>query len=85
MTKANDQVLILIAICVIHIHANTQIKFDNILYGVSYYHEYMPYERLEKDVKMMQDAGVSVVRLAESSWSGFEPQEGKFDLPGWIQ
>ena len=48
-----------------------QIKFDNILYGVSYYHEYMPSERLEKDVQMMQEAGVTVVRLAESSWSGF--------------
>lgn len=63
--------------------SNAQIKFDNILYGVSYYHEYMPYERLEKDVQMMQDAGVSVVRLAESSWSGFEPQEGKFEF-AWM-
>jgi beta-galactosidase len=60
-----------------------QIKFDNILYGASYYHEYMPSERLEKDVQMMQDAGVSVVRLAESSWSGFEPQDGKFEF-AWM-
>ena len=63
--------------------AFAQIKFDNILYGVSYYHEYMPTERLEKDVQLMQDAGVSVVRLAESSWSGFEPQEGKFEF-AWM-
>jgi len=60
-----------------------QIKFDNILYGASYYHEYMPTERLEKDVQMMQEAGVTVVRLAESSWSGFEPQEGKFEY-AWM-
>ena len=61
-----------------------QIKFDNILYGASYYHEYMPTEdRLEKDVQMMQVAGVTVVRLAESSWSGFEPQEGKFEF-AWM-
>lgn len=60
-----------------------QIKFDNILYGASYYLEYMPSDRLEKDVQMMQDAGVSVVRLGESSWSGFEPQEGKFEF-AWM-
>ncbi|WP_345948965.1 beta-galactosidase [Mucilaginibacter sp. PAMB04274] len=62
---------------------SAQVKFDNILYGASYYHEYMPTERLEKDVQLMQDAGVSVVRLAESSWSGFEPQEGKFEF-AWM-
>lgn len=60
-----------------------QVKFDNILYGASYYHEYMPSERLEKDVQMMQDAGVTVIRLAESSWSGFEPQEGRFEF-AWM-
>ena len=53
-------------------------KFDNILYGVAYYHEYMPYERLDKDIQMMKDAGISVVRLGESSWGLFEPQEGHF-------
>jgi len=62
---------------------SAQIKFDNILYGASYYHEYMPSERLEKDVQMMQEVGVTVVRLAESSWSGFEPQEGKFEF-AWM-
>ena len=34
-----------------------------VLYGASYYHEYMPEERLEKDVELMQQAGVSVIRL----------------------
>jgi beta-galactosidase len=58
-------------------------KFNTILYGVAYYHEYMPYERLERDVKLMQDAGISVVRLGESSWSLFEPQEGVFEF-AWM-
>jgi len=58
-------------------------KFDNILYGVAYYHEYMPYERLDKDVQMMKDAGISVVRLGESSWGLFEPQEGHFEF-AWM-
>ena len=58
-------------------------KFPTILYGVAYYHEYMPYERLEKDVQLMQDAGISVVRLGESTWSLFEPQEGTFEF-AWM-
>jgi beta-galactosidase len=51
-----------------------------LLYGVAYYDEYMPYERLEKDVRMMQEAGINVVRIAESTWSTVEPQDGVFDF-----
>ncbi len=58
-------------------------KFTTVLYGASYYHEYMPYERLEKDVELMQQAGVSVVRLGESTWSSWEPNEGQFEF-AWM-
>lgn len=58
-------------------------RFSTILYGVAYYHEYMPEERLEKDVKLMQDAGISVVRLGESTRSLFEPKEGQFEF-AWM-
>ncbi|TRW24891.1 beta-galactosidase [Flavobacterium zepuense] len=40
----------------------------------------MPYDRLDKDIKMMQDAGINIVRIAESTWSTMEPQEGVFDF-----
>jgi beta-galactosidase len=49
-------------------------------YGVAYYDEYMPYERLERDVRMMREAGINVVRIAESTWSTHEPQSGVFDF-----
>ena len=52
----------------------------NLLYGVAYYDEYMPYERLDKDVQMMKEAGINVVRIAESTWSTLEPQDGVFDF-----
>ncbi|HET8549087.1 MAG TPA: beta-galactosidase [Bryobacteraceae bacterium] len=58
-------------------------KFDTVLYGASYYHEYMPYERLEKDVELMQKAGVTVIRLGESTWSSWEPQDGRFEF-AWM-
>ncbi len=53
---------------------------NHLLFGVAYYDEYMPYERLEKDVKMMQETGINVVRIAESTWSTVEPQDGVFDF-----
>jgi beta-galactosidase len=52
---------------------------QTILYGVAYYEEYAPYDRLDEDVKMMQATGISVVRIAESTWSTLEPQPGVFD------
>ncbi|HEY9196797.1 MAG TPA: beta-galactosidase, partial [Mucilaginibacter sp.] len=55
-------------------------KMTKLLYGVAYYDEYMPYERLDKDVKMMKEAGINVVRIAESTWSTEEPQDGVFDF-----
>lgn len=51
-----------------------------LLYGAAYYDEYMPYDRLEKDVQMMKKAGINTVRIAESTWSTCEPQEGVFDF-----
>ena len=53
---------------------------DKLLYGVAYYDEYMPYDRLAEDVKMMKAANINVVRIAESTWSTHEPQEGVFDF-----
>lgn len=50
------------------------------MFGVAYYDEYMPYERLDKDIKMMKETGINVVRIAESTWSTMEPQEGVFDF-----
>lgn len=50
------------------------------LYGAAYYDEYMPYDRLDKDVEMMKKAGINTVRIAESTWSTCEPQPGVFDF-----
>ena len=53
---------------------------EKLLYGAAYYDEYMPYDRLDKDVEMMKKAGINVARIAESTWSTCEPQEGVFDF-----
>ena len=54
-----------------------------ILYGAAYYHEYMPHDRLDKDVAMMKAAGISVVRMGESTWSLWEPEDGRFEY-AWM-
>lgn len=58
-------------------------KMDTILYGAAFYEEYMPYDRLDTDVEMMQKAGLNVVRIGESTWSLWEPQDGQFQF-AWM-
>ncbi len=55
-------------------------KTDKLLFGAAYYDEYMPYDRIETDMKMIVDAGMNVIRIAESTWSTWEPQDGVFDF-----
>ena len=56
-------------------------KMDTVLYGAAYYSEYIPYERLEKDVQLMQQAGISVVRMGESSCGNLRMDVSS--MPGW--
>lgn len=63
--------------------AFTPDTMETVLYGAAYYSEYMPYDRLEQDVQLMQQAGISVVRMGESSWGLWEPQDGRFEY-AWM-
>jgi beta-galactosidase len=56
------------------------LQVDELLFGAAYYDEYMPTDRIDRDVEMMQAAHINVVRIAESTWSTLEPQPGVFDL-----
>src|ERR1039458_5783751 len=58
-------------------------QMDTILYGAAYYPEYMPYDRLEEDAKLMQQAGINVVRVGEFSWGLWEPEDGRFEF-AWM-
>lgn len=53
---------------------------DTILFGVAYYDEYTPVDRVEEDARMMRAAGINVVRIAESTWGTLERQPGIFDF-----
>ena len=56
---------------------------DRVLFGAAYYHEYQPGPRLEDDLDLMAGAGFSVIRVGESVWTTWEPEEGRFDLD-WL-
>lgn len=53
---------------------------ENLMFGAAYYPEYMPYDRIKKDIEMMKKAGMNTLRIAESTWSSLEPEDGKFDF-----
>ena len=53
---------------------------NELIFGAAYYAEYMPDERVHRDVKMMKDAGMNTVRIAESTWSTEEPSDGVFNF-----
>ena len=58
-------------------------EVDHILFGAAYYDEYLMMkgiDRIDEDMKMMKDAGLNVIRIAESTWSTCEPQPGVFDF-----
>ncbi len=52
--------------------------------GVVYYPEQWPESRWAEDAKLMQEAGVTTVRLAEFAWHKFEPEEGRYEL-SWLE
>ena len=63
-------------------------------FGVDYYPEQWVYPYAgtlenpeacwERDVELMQSAGVNVVRIGEFSWGLTEPEEGKYDF-SWLK
>lgn len=46
--------------------------------GVCYYPEHWPQERWPEDAKLMHQAGLSIVRIADFAWAAMEPREGEF-------
>jgi beta-galactosidase len=64
----------------------------SVLFGAAYYHEYepaydpglQPDERLKSDLDLMAGARFTVIRVGESVWSTWEPDNGRFDLD-WLQ
>jgi len=52
-------------------------------FGVDYYPEHWPETRWPEDARLMAEAGVNTVRLAEFAWSFLEPHPGHLDF-NWL-
>ena len=66
--------------------AQQALEFPTVLYGAAYYNEYMPGDQdaqLKKDIALMKAAGLNVVRMGESTWSLWEPEDGRFEY-AWM-
>lgn len=53
---------------------------NKLYYGAAYYDEYMPESRVEEDMRLLKKAGMNLIRIAESTWSTWEPRDGEFDF-----
>ncbi|MBO9553486.1 beta-galactosidase [Cellulomonas sp.] len=66
------------------------VQHDGVRFGAAYYYEYAgpgddpKPETLERDLDLMAAAGFTVIRVGESVWSTWEPEEGRFDLD-WLE
>lgn len=52
---------------------------DHILFGAAYYDEYLMMkgiDRVDEDMRMMKEAGLNVIRIAESTWSTWRTAAG---------
>ncbi|MGW0943228.1 beta-galactosidase [Streptomyces sp. NPDC002623] len=57
---------------------------EHVLFGAAYYPEYSPNRSVDTDLDLMAEAGMNVVRVGESVWSTWEPEDGRFELD-WLQ
>ena len=55
----------------------------SLLLGAAWYPEQWPESRWDKDLQLMEDAHLHVVRIGEFAWSSEEPEEGRYDLD-WL-
>jgi beta-galactosidase len=51
--------------------------------GAAWYPEQWPQSAWDKDLSLMQAAGINVVRIGEFAWSRLEPAEGQYHF-GWL-
>ncbi|MBN2092628.1 beta-galactosidase [candidate division KSB1 bacterium] len=74
----NTKILFSLAIIFIF---NSLISAQKLYVGANYHpHDDKNPEKIQRDVKLMKDAGFKVVRMGHLAWDSYEPSEGKFDF-----
>ena len=60
-----------------------QKKYQPPYYGAAYYPEDWPMEQVDEDIRLMKDAGMNVMRVAEFAWARMEPAYEMYDFD-WL-
>ncbi len=55
-----------------------------IFLGAAYYPEHWPRERWPEDIRLMKEAGLNVVRMAEFAWAKMEPSDSDYQFK-WLE
>ena len=61
-----------------------EIQTNRLHLGAAYYPEHWSEEHWAEDIRLMCEAGLSVVRMGEFAWSTFEPAEGEYHFD-WLE
>ena len=59
---------------------NDTLPSKKLHFGASYYPEHWKEEHWAEDIRLMQEANLTVVRMGEFAWSTLEPSAGQFNF-----
>lgn len=59
-------------------------EIPKLMLGSAWYPEQWPEEQWDRDLELMQRAGMNMVRIGEFAWSSLEPSEGNYQLD-WME
>ena len=77
MEKFNRFITLLILLVICSMYANAQ----QLYVGANYHpHDDKNLEKIRKDISLMKDAGLNVVRMGHLAWDSYEPTEGNYDF-----
>ncbi|MEI6647684.1 MAG: beta-galactosidase [bacterium] len=57
---------------------------NNLDFGASYYPEQLATDEVDRDARLMQEAGFTLARMGEFAWSRMEPDDNAFDF-SWLE
>lgn len=59
-------------------------EIPKLMLGSAWYPEQWPEEQWDRDLELMQRAGMNMVRIGEFAWSSLEPSQGNYQLD-WME
>ena len=58
---------------------------EKLFHCVAYYPELWPEEEIEKDILIMKECGINLVRMGEFAWHFMEPRPDEIDVSFFVR